>query len=182
MRRRASSRDRNRNDHQDGKRCRRQQPHSSDTNRVVQASPARWPVRILAVFLLARAAQAKRAAASSALDADSRGRLEVQAGAADGEFLSGRRVRNRDGLLLKPAVKLLAACRARRGVRLELLRWLSFPRSFEELLDVRVWSLRRRGLRPSLASEMAGGNHQRGHEILRRRRAKVPRQITGAAL
>ena len=81
-----------------------------------ERSPAGWPLMLLLGFARARARQTERSTASSALGARSRGGLDVEAGAAAGERLTCRRVRDRSRLLLEPAVELVALCRARTRV------------------------------------------------------------------
>ena len=120
----------------------------------------------------ARAMQTERPTACTALGTHSHAALDVQAGAAAGELLTARRVRDRGRVLLEEPVELVALCRARPRVLLVLIRRLLFPRSGQELVDVGVRRSRRAGVLCGFVDELVGGHHQRGREILRRRRVE----------
>ena len=104
----------------------------------------------LVVRTRVRARQTERPTVSGALGVRSWVGLDVEAGAAAGERLSCRRVRDRGRVLLEEAVKLVVLCRARARVDFGLVRWLRFARFVEERVDVCVWSVGRRGLLWSL--------------------------------
>jgi hypothetical protein len=146
----------------------------------MERSWAGWLSALLAVLTCPHdwETQTQRPTASSALGAHSGG-LDVEACAATRERLIRRQVRDRGGLLVEPAVELVAVCRASSRLVLELLSWLLFARSIEQLVDVRVRSFRCRGVLSSGAAELVGGDHQRGHEVLRGRRVKICRDSGG---
>lgn len=129
-------------------------------------------MRVLAVLACAREKPTERLTACTALWTHSYGALDVEAGAAAGELLAARRVRDRGRVLLEEAVELVALCRARPRVLLVLIRRLLFRRSGQELVDVGVRRSRRRGVLCGFVDELVGGHHQRGREILRRRRVE----------
>src|SRR5438876_650496 len=108
----------------------------------VKRSPAGWLSTLVAVLPCAVHSQTQCPTASSALGAHSCGRLDVEACAAARERLTGRGVRDRGGLLLEPAVELVAVGRAEARIVFELLSRLLVARSVEQLVDVRVRSFR----------------------------------------